>query len=441
MEKKDRSPSDLNDLTRSVLYEEVPNQNLLRLTSLVIIVGFLFFVFWAAIANVNELSRTKGEILPSGYAQIVQHLEGGIVADIYVEEGDLVEEGQVLLSLGGIGVDQDWAALSERQTVLRLQAERLKALAYKEKPDFMMVEGINDDVIKYQERLLETAREAAESEKKVLQDQLGQKQDMLERLEGEKVTAEKELRSATELFEMKKKLESQGSVSKKDVIDSERDVNKIEGEVVSIISQISEAQNAISEYQNRIQTQDVKMRDQILKDLEEINTQIAQNKETLGKLKDRRDRQSVRAPVRGLVKGLRVNTIGGVIGPGDPILEIVPLDSTLIVEAQISPREVGSLKVGQPARVKVSAFDFSRYGVIEGELEFISATTFSNDLKESYYKGRIKLNKDYVGTDPKRNLILPGMVVEVDIITGRKSVLAYLFKPVYTSLDTAFRER
>lgn len=439
MHKNDRR--DLNDLTRSVLYEEVPNQNLMRLTTFVIGLGFIAFISWAGNTNVNEVARAQGEIIPSGYSQIVQHLEGGIIAEIMIEEGDLVQAGQELVRMGGIGAEEDFAGLSQRQTTLLLQAERLKALAYDEEPDFSKIAGEDEKAIAYQQRILESARDAYEGEKKVLADQLAQKENTLERLIAQKETAEKELASGQELLTMKESLEESGSVSKKDLIDSERDVTRLEGDVNAIDAQISEAKQAISEFENRLQTLEVKTRDEAIKELENIETQIAQNKETLGKLKGRVARMSVQSPVRGLVKGLQVNTIGGVVGAGQPIMEIVPLDRTLIVEAHIQPRDIGSLNVGQAARVKVSAFDFSRYGVIEGELEFLSATTFIDDKGNSFYKGRIKLNKNYVGLDPKRNLILPGMTVEADIVTGEKTVLAYLLKPIHTSLSSAFRER
>ncbi len=432
---------DLNDMTRSVLYEEVPNQDLLRLTMLVIGAGFFLFLGWSGITQVNEVARTKGEILPSGYAQVVQHLEGGIISEILVEEGNLVEEGDVLVRMGGIGAESDYSSLAERQMTLRLQAERLKALAYDKNPDFDVISGNNEEAISYQQNILESARQSYDAQKKVLEDQLAQRQEAITRLQSQKETAEKELVSGRELLAMREELESKGSVSKKDLIDSQREVNRLEGELNSVKAQVSEANNALSEAQSRLQTLAAKTKDEALKELEEVETQIAENKEILSKLEGRVDRQSIRAPVRGLVKGLRVNTIGGVIGAGEPIMEIVPLDSTLVVEARILPREIGNLRVGQPARIKVSAFDFSRHGVLEGELEFLSATTFADENNQSFYKGRIKLDKDHVGADPARNLILPGMTVEADIITGKKSILAYLLKPIHTSLDTAFRER
>ncbi len=431
---------DLNDLTRSVLYEEVPNQNLMRLTIVVIGVAFLLFIGWSGVTHVNEVARAQGEIIPSGYAQLVQHLEGGIVSEILVEEGDLVEEGQILVRMGGICAEEDYAGLDKRQRALLLQAERLRALAYDKTPDFV---AIDEDVtaIAYQQRILDSARQAYDSEKKVLEDQLSQKEKMIERLIAQKEAVRKELAGAQELLTMKQGLEAKGSVARKDVIDSERDVTRLEGESRSMDAQVSEAEQAISEYENRLQTLDVKTRDKALTELEAVETQIAQNSQTLGKLEGRVDRMAVRAPVRGLVKGLRVNTVGGVIAAGEPIMEIVPLDRTLIVEARIPPRDIGNLQVGQSARVKVSAFDFSRYGVIEGKLAFLSATTFVDADKKSYYKGRVSLGQNHVGPNPDRNLILPGMTVEVDVVTGEKTILAYLLKPIHTSLNSAFRER
>ena len=314
-------------------------------------------------------------------------------------------------------------------------------MAYDKEPDFASIASDDENAIAYQQRILDTARQANASERKVLEDQLAQKVEMIERLRSDLGTAKNELVSGRELLAMKIDVEKRGSVSKTDLIDSERDVNRLEGDVRSIDSQISEAQNAISEYENRLATAAIRNRDQALQDLEEVENQIAQNTETLGKLEGRVERMTVRAPVRGIIQDLKINTVGGVIGAGEPIMEIVPLDRTLIVEAHVAPRDIGNLQIVQRARVKVSAFDFSRYGVIEGTLDFLSATTFIDDNGDSFYKGRITLDQNHVGPDPDKNLILPGMTVEADIVTGQKTVLAYLLKPVHTSLSSAFRER
>ena len=163
--------------------------------------------------------------------------------------------------------------------------------------------------------------------------------------------------------------------------------------------------------------------------------------QTIARLRDRVNRHNIKSPVRGVVKGLAVNTIGGVVPSGGVIAEIVPLEEDLIVEARLSPADIGHLDIGQLAAIKVQTFDFARFGSIQGTLENISATTFKDQDGSVYYKGIIKLNQSHVGSDPNSNLILPGMTVDVDVTTGDRTLLRYLLRPVYESLDRAFGER
>lgn len=161
----------------------------------------------------------------------------------------------------------------------------------------------------------------------------------------------------------------------------------------------------------------------------------------MAKLEDRANRLEIRAPVRGIVKGLQAHTIGGVIAPGALVLEIVPMDEELVVEARVATTHVGHVEVGQPVTVKVLTYDFARYGGIPGRLRSVSASTFVAEDETPYYKAVIALDRNYVGGDPNRNLVLPGMTVQADIKTGRKTLLQYLLKPVYSSIDEAFQER
>lgn len=432
---------DLSDLTRSVLYEEIPNQNLMKLTILIIALATAFFILWTGFTNVNEIARTQGEIIPNGYSQIVQHLEGGIVSEILIEEGELVEEGQILIRISAEGIEHDFTSLLQQQKSLLLQAERMMAIANNLVPNFKKIPDATKTEINEQTLLFTSAIQTFESEKEVLKNQLLQKESALNQLKTQQETQQKEREAAEEILNMKSSLLNKGSVSKKDIIDSQRDVRNISGEIQTTQNQILESQQAINEYTHRIQTLEIKFKDTALKTHEELQAQISKNHEILQKYENRVNRMSVRAPTRGLIKGLKINTIGSIISPGEKIMEIVPMNSTLIVETQIPPRDIGSLKIGQKAYVKVSAFDFSRYGTIEGELEFLSATTFVDENNKSFYKGRIKLKKNHVGNNPEKNLILPGMTVEADIITGKKTILSYLLKPIHTSLNSALNER
>ena len=172
-----------------------------------------------------------------------------------------------------------------------------------------------------------------------------------------------------------------------------------------------------------------------------VTGELAQVRETIAKLQDRVRRLDITAPTRGIVKGLTTRTIGAVIGPGELIVEIVPLDDVLVAEVRISPRDIGHLRIGQSANVKVTTYDPARFGVVEGRLKRVSASTFKDEEGEPFYKGIIELSQAFVGSDPDRNPVLPGMVVDADIVTGSKSLMQYLLKPVYRGLDSAFRER
>jgi len=174
--------------------------------------------------------------------------------------------------------------------------------------------------------------------------------------------------------------------------------------------------------------------------LDQVIAQKSENIEVIKKLEEQVDRLQIRAPARGLVKGLTVNTVGAVIQPGEKMMEIVPLGKKLEVQVKISPKDIGHLKIGQPVQVKFSTFDFSRYGAVLGRLDQISATTFSGNDGERYYQGHVSLGKDHVGNDPG-NIIMPGMTVMADIITGDKTILQYLLKPIHRAMKTAFTER
>ena len=182
-------------------------------------------------------------------------------------------------------------------------------------------------------------------------------------------------------------------------------------------------------------------REQALAELSESANELIQVEEALIEAKDRVRRLDIVTPVRGIVKGLRVHTVGGIVPPGEVISEIVPLDEELIIEAKIQPRDVGHVRFGQPVTVKVTTYDFARFGGISGELKDVSASTFLDEQGEPYYKGIVSLDKNYVGSDPGQNRVMPGMTVQADIKTGKKTLFSYLLKPVYSSVSTSFRER
>jgi HlyD family secretion protein/adhesin transport system membrane fusion protein len=224
-------------------------------------------------------------------------------------------------------------------------------------------------------------------------------------------------------------------------LDIQKQLNDIKGELQETNAAIDQAENAIDEYDNRLESLDSQYKDNAYKELNSVETEIAQINESIKKLEEQVGRLAVKSPCYGFVKVLNIKTIGGVIEAGRIIAEVVPLEGNLIVETQINPRDIGYVRLGLPVKVKVSSYDYSRFGFIPGELIYVSAATFVKEDTSRYYTGRVALSKNYVGHDPKKNLIVPGMTVEADIVTGNKSVLAYLLKPIRNSVMTAFSER
>ncbi len=431
----------LRYLTHLARLQETLPSYMSRVTIVVISVTVCAFIGWAAFTNVNEVARVPGEVVPLGPQQIVQHLEGGIIKDIGVEEGALVDAGAVMMRLSGSGFNEDLGQVEERQLYLGLQRERLQAFIDGRKPDFQSFAKAPPEQIESQNRMHTAMLEARQSERNIIEEQINQKQNSIKALQSRQAMIGQNLNITNDLLNRKAQLESKGYVSKISYLQTQQEAVTLRGESQQVHAQVEEARAALKEYRDRLTSLDTRFRDDAWKQLEAVENDMAENAKVTDKMKGRVDRLEVTAPVRGLVKSLSVNTVGGVVTPGQTLMEIVPLDRPMIVEVRIPPRHIGHLKVGQPVQVKVSSFDYSRYGSIAGELDYMSASTFQNENGERYYKGRVKLSQNYVGTNPDMNIVVPGMTVMADIVTGDKTIMQYLLKPIRNSMQTAMTER
>lgn len=436
-----RSRADqLRYLPQSVKMEEAVNPHIVRLTMMLISVAILIFILWSSFTEVNEMARAEGEVVPQGFVQVVQHLDGGLVREILTGEGDLVEEGQILVRIDDGGARQDLAEAQALQNSLEMQSERLHAFVESRKPDFSTF-GKDKEHIGKQQRIFSSMMKARTKERHVVEDQITQKHEILNTLKARQRTLRKNIKIAKELMEMSERFKAKGSVSKKDYLETKQTLNDLQGDMAAAQADIAGAQSTLAEYTNRLSSLDAKHQDEAYMQLDGIESEFKQNYEVISKLKSRAARLDIRAPVTGVVKGLQLNTIGGVAEPGRTLMEIVPVDKTLVVEARILPSDIGHVKIGQNVRIKVRSFDFSRYGALDGTLEFITATTFMDDQNKPYYRGRITLSQNFVGGLAGKNTILPGMTVEADIVTDKKTILAYLLKPIHLSLRSALSER
>lgn len=437
---KKRREKQMRYLSQAIQLEESVNPHIIRATMTTISLAILGFFVWAGFTNINEVTRTPGEVVPYGYQQTVQHLEGGIIKTIHVHEGDVVEEGQVLVTLSDAIVREDLDRSTSKQLSLDMQAERLRAFIENRDPDFSHFSGATDKIVSDQTAFSQDMRISMEKEAQVIRDQIAQKEQTLASLKSSLETARQNFKITNEIYQRRSSLNKQGYASDMQLLEDQKRLNDIKGDIKQLESQILIAKTETGEFQSRLESLSARYRNDANEKLDAIQAEKGQNIRTIRKLEERIGRLEIRAPEYGLVKGLSVNTIGSVVQPAQTIAEIVPLDKQLEVQVKISPKDIGHISIGQPVQVKFSTYDFSRYGSIQGKLSHISATTFSGENGERYYQGLVVLNKNYVGKN-KSNLILPGMTVMADVITGKKTILQYLFRPIHVSLITALTER
>ncbi len=428
-------------MPQSVKLEEAVNPHMVRITMIVISMAILIFFLWAAFTKISEVTSAVGEVIPRGYTQVVQHLEGALVKEILIRDGDVVDKNQVLIKLEDSSATQSLAESRQKYKSILTQTERNNAFLEKRELDFSHIDGVTSKDIDFQKKVYDEMLGSVNKEHDVLNNQVSQKEIEIKKLKHRLNHLIEGLKLTDEARGIQQKLLDKGYASRIAYIKYEQEHHKTASELEETEELYAQAVSSLSEYKMRLSSLYLTRREQVYSELAELQSQADQVKEGIIRLEDRVNRLTIRSPVHGIVKGLQLNTVGGVVEPGKALLEVVPLSAKLIVEAQVSPKDVGHIEVGQAIRVKVSSFDFSRYGTVSGTLDYVSATTFLNEKKEPYYKVRIGLARMYVGNNSNINNILPGMTVVGDIITGEKTILSYLFKPIHLSLKTAFSER
>ncbi|MBT4888569.1 MAG: HlyD family type I secretion periplasmic adaptor subunit [Rhodospirillales bacterium] len=428
-------------LAQSVILEEAGSSGLIRIAIITVSVIICFFVVWAAVTYVDEVAITSGEIIPTGRVQTIQHLEGGIIAEILVKDGAIVKEGESLMRLDPAAAYGELTQQRARLITLDLQTERLRAVGEGREPDFSFAGPEYEKLVNDQIRIYRSSLDAGVNRRSVLQDQINQRQAELAIFREEEETLLRNLQILEEEYAMREALYAKGLSSKMVYLDVQRDLNDAIGDLAKLTSERKKTAEALGESHNRLLEVETDLREIAMGEMGDLMGERASLRESTIRSEDRVRRLDILSPVHGIIKGLEANTIGGVIPPGGVLMQIVPLDEELIIETRITPRDVGHVKTGQPVTVKVTTFDFARYGGIDGTLFEVSATTFLDENGEPYYRGLVNLSQNHVGIDDTVNLVLPGMTVQADIKTGKKTLLEYLLKPVVSSVNESFRER
>lgn len=416
----------------------------LATTLFLLVIALLVAAFggWAAYAHIDEVAVGMGKIIPSSQVQVIQNLEGGILADMLIREGELVEQGQVLLRVDATGFQSELRQNRAKQMALEGQIARLTAET--QGRDIVFPPHILEtrpDVAERESALFKSRQSELEASLDGIGQQIEQRRQEVNNLKSREQSLTRSLSFAQQELSMSLELAEKGYRSKLEVLKLRQKFTELEGQLDSTRIAVPQAQAALSEAERKLEERRHAHRSQALAELTQYRSELVALTEGLRAQEDRVTRREVRSPVHGIVKHLKVHTIGGVIQPGADLVEIVPVDDQLLVEARVSPSDIAFIRPGQKATVKLTAYDSSIYGGLDAELDHISADSLMTERGEPYYLIRVRTKQNHLGRDGKKLAVMPGMVASVDIVTGDKTVLQYIMKPLLKTTERAMRER
>lgn len=425
---------------RAAVLEQVPRGGRFILWGTILFIALA--LVWANHAELDEVTRGQGKVIPSRQIQVIQNLEGGIISEILVKEGDVVEIGQPLIKIDDVRFSSSFRESQVRLTALQAKAERLKAeAAGKPFVPSKHLQKAQPEVVRREVELFESRKQQHSATINILQQQIRQRQQELSELRVRRSQLQTNYELANRELELTRPLVAQGAISEVEVLRLERTVNELKGDLDGTSHAIPKAQSKYEEAQRKVEEVKLTFLNEVRTELNDVQAEISGLSESSTALADRVRRTIVRSPVKGQVNRMLVNTVGGVIQPGMDLVEVVPIEDSLLVEARIQPRDIGFLHPGQRSMVKFTAYDFAIYGGLEAQLEYISADSLTDEKGNLYYLVRVRTKKNYLGEDNKPLAIIPGMMTTVDILTGKKTVLEYLLKPVLRAKEYALRER
>ena len=394
---------------------------------------------WAWVAEIDEVARGSGRVIPSAQLQIVQSFDGGVVSEILVREGQIVEQGEVLVRIDPTRFLADLGETRASESALRARVARLEALLAGES---FRVEtgpsGVPSRILEEERRLFESSRDELQARVEIARRQLQQREQELAEARSRRTEAAEALRLVSRELQVTEPLVATGAVSEVEVLRLQREMSRARGDRDQASTQINRLLAAIGEYENRVREVELAAANQWRSELADVLGRLSEIEEGTAGLEDRVRLSEVRSPMRGVVQRLFVATRGGVVTPGREVAEIVPLDDQLLIEAQMSPRDIGFLRPGLAARVRFTAYDFALYGGLSATLEHISPDAILDEQGNPFFMVRVRTDETGFGEDSP---IMTGMVAEVDIITGKRTVLQYLLKPVLRATEVAFTER
>ncbi len=428
-------------LNQAIQLEETTPTKVINIAIMFSAVLFVALVLWAHLTPIKEVAATRGEVIPADLIHNVQHLEGGIISEILVRNGDLVNKGDTLLRFAPPATMSDLEQMQVRYASLLLQQERLHALIDNREPNFGDTANDYPELASHHKTIYHAQLNSQSQKIAVINQQIEQKKSEKQRSLNQADIMKREVALLEEQVEIRKRLNKTGVVARDELLTTQIQLSENLREYRQFKDNFNVAKTTLSEAKHRRKDAEF----QFIKDIHiesgQVLNELSEVEQTLIRLIDRANRLNVLAPVSGIVQALSINSINAVAEPGKIILRIVPMDDELIVETRILPKDIGHVHIGQSADVKIDSYNSSRFGSIDGKVKQISATTYLDEKNNPYYRAEITLEKAWVGDNPETMKIIPGMTVAANIETGAKSILAYLLRPVSRGLDNAFTER
>ena len=378
-----------NYIAKAILLEEASPPIYWQTTVKLIAYSLAIFFIWALFANLDVVATAPGQVMPIQSVKIIQHVDGGRIATIDVVDGQEVKEGQVLMRLNDTEAGAEYQTLSAKYWALFSRVERLRALLGDRKADFSEVPEQYKQLVAEQEFTLKTSKE-----------QINQ--------------LESEIKILGEVSSIRGDLAKEKLATRVQALDAQRNLSQAKAELL-------------------------RYRRTNMDDLNASSGELAQVEEQMTKLKDRLERVDIVSPVDGVVQDLKFRTVGGVIPPGATLMNVVPIDGKMHAEVRVQPTDIGFVKKGEDARLKLGTYDFMRYGTVQGTVTMVSSYSTLDEKSNPYFKVIVSIPQNYVGD--KEKTIEPGMTVQADIITDRQSVLRYLLRPIYVAFSQGMRER
>jgi adhesin transport system membrane fusion protein len=391
-------------------------------------------LLWASLMSIDVVVRAEGRVVPAGKAQIVQHLEGGIVSAILVHEGESVSAGQPLMELSDVRAKSDLgqertqlSALLGKEARLNAESQGLEAITF---PETLKEEAVRRaESATFRARQARTREEAA-----VLRSQSEQKRGEIRETDTRRLNLGQELDVARRQLSVLEGLRAKGAASQFELLDAQSRVQRLVSQSREAEASLPRLRAALAETEARAQETSARFRSEAATELAQVRAEIEKLRYGINAGTDRLARSTVTAPMAGYVNRLNVNTVGGVVRPGDPILEITPADSGIAMEGKVQPNDRASLREGLPARVRIGAYDYAMYGVLEGEVKEVSADTLADEHGERYYRVRVE-----AAAKPDLHPV-PGMTAQTDVVVGRRTIVSYLLSPLLRFRDSAFRD-